>query len=110
MANRTKTPRSLDASFLQLSPTRMSPLFRRATLSGLPVHFRVIAEPISDRFDGLLGVISMSLHIHTIDISEKGKVATVLYEYQASLSPRSPESDLFNSQEDSQLQRHIETG
>jgi hypothetical protein len=24
MANRTKTPRSLDASFLQLSPTRMS--------------------------------------------------------------------------------------
>ena len=23
MANRTKTPRSLDASFLQLSPTRM---------------------------------------------------------------------------------------
>ena len=35
MANRTKTQRSLDASFLQLSPTRMSPLFRRATLSGL---------------------------------------------------------------------------
>jgi hypothetical protein len=54
--------------------------------------------------------LSVSLHIHTIDISDKGKVATVLYEYQASLSPRSPGSDLFNSQEDSQLQRHVETG
>jgi hypothetical protein len=29
--------------------------------------------------------LSVSLHIHTIDISDKGKVATVLYEYQASL-------------------------
>jgi hypothetical protein len=61
----------------------------------LSVDFRVIAEPISDRLDGLLGAISVPLHIHTIDISDKGKVATVLYEYQASLSPRSPGSDLL---------------
>jgi hypothetical protein len=51
----------------------------------------------------------VTLHVHSVQVSYKGKVAAVLDEYKTGLLARSCGSGLLDSKKNPQLQRHVET-